>query len=346
MLTRGEGLVGHVIKTGQSAVVPDVRLDPRYVVGRAETLSEIAIPILLNDHIIGALNLENDRLAAFDENDLELLRFFADAAAVSVDKAMLHKKLVEKEHTDQQLRIAHEVQMQLVPERPPHIPGYEITGLCLPTFDIGGDYFDYIDLKDGNLGIALADVSGHGIPAALVMSAFRALLRTQARLQSDPATVAKVINQSLPEFTGRSDFVTAVYGVLNPTSGQFIYTNCGHSPPLFFRPDGVIEKLSQGGPALGVFDDHEFGSGQQILIPGGLLVMYTDGVTETFAPDGESFGLERLIGVIRQNLALPVQEIIAAVVNSIRSFSGSDGFLDDFTLVVVRRRDGNEVRTP
>lgn len=338
MLSRGDGLVGDVIRTGEAAVVPDVRVDRRYVVGRTGTLSEITIPIQLNDHIIGALNLESDRLAAFDENDLEFLRFFADAAAVSIDKAVLHKQLIEKENTDRQLRIAHEVQGQLIPKRPPSIPGYEIAGTCLPTFEIGGDYFDYVELDGGNLGIALADVSGHGVPAALVISAFRALLRTQARGCQDPALVAQAVNQTLPEFTGASDFVTAVYGVLHPASGLFAYTNCGHPPPLFFRTNGDIELLKLGGPALGILEKQTFECGHHPLEPGGLLVMYTDGVTESFGTNGSPYGLERLVRCVRQSMDLPVPQIIDAIVASVRSYSGTEGVVDDFTLVIVRRR--------
>ncbi len=337
MLSRGDGVVGFVIKEGQSVVIPDVRVDSRYVIGRCETLSEIAVPIMLNEHIIGALNLESDRLAAFNENDLELLRFFADAAAISIEKAVLHQKLIEKEHTDRQLKNAREVQMQLVPKCPPLVPGYEISGICLSAFDIGGDYFDYIALDDHKLGIAIADVSGHGISAALVMSAFRALLRTQVRVQPDPALTVQFINRTLPEFIGESDFVTAVYGMLNPANGQFTYANCGHPPPLLFRAAGEIEHLDSGGPALGVFDHHKFATGQVNMRLGDLLILYTDGVTEAFSPDGNSFGAERLTGVIRQSLTLPVHEIISAIVDAVKSFASSDLFLDDFTLVFVRR---------
>lgn len=338
MLTRGEGLVGYVIQSGQSVVVPDVRADRRYVVGRRGTLSEITIPILLNDHIIGALNLESDRLAAFNENDLELLRFFADAAAVSIDKAMLHKQLIAKDQTDRQLRMAQEVQSQLLPQGSPTIPGYEIAATCMPTFDIGGDYFDYIELAPGALGIALADVSGHGIPAALVMSAFRALLRTQARVQPDPAMVAQSINRTLPEFSGRGDFVTAIYGVLHTEPGRFVYANCGHPPPLYVGADGIARKLAQNGPALGIFDQAVFESGVHEFESGELMVMYTDGVTESFAPDDRTFGLERLIDVVQQNHRRGLPEIIDAVLQSVREFTETDGFLDDFTLVMIRRR--------
>lgn len=337
MLSQGAGIVGHVISSGQAVIVPDVRLDPRYVAGRQATRSEITIPILLNEHVIGALNLESDQLAAFDRQDPELLLFFADAAAVSIDKAILHKKLIAKEKMDRQLRLAHEVQMQLIPQHPPLIDGYEIAGVCLPTFVIGGDYYDFIDLEQGKLGMVLADVSGHGIPAALVMSAFRAMLRTQARRQNDPATAARFINQSMPEFAGVSDFVTAIYGVLDPSSGQFSYVNCGHPPLLVFSPNGMLREMSNRGPALGVFERQEYDTAKLSIESGDLLLLHTDGATESIDEEGNFFGLERLTSVVRKNFTLPLNEIISAVVQAVQSHTGNQGFVDDFTLVLLRR---------
>ena len=337
MLTLGEGITGHVIRTGLPVIIPDVRQDPRYIAGRAKTRSEIAIPILLNERVIGALNVESDSFSAFNENDLDVLRFFADAAAISIEKAMLHRKLIEKEHMDEQLKTAGQVQTRLTPEQPPSIPGYEIAGICLPAYDIGGDYFDYIPLEDGRLGIALADVSGHGVPAALVMSAFRALLRTQARLQSDPAPAMQFLNRTLPDFTGRDDYVTVIYGTLDPPSGEFTYSNCGHPPALLFRSAGEIGQLRRGGPALSVFSDRVYEKGRETLSPGDMLMLYTDGVTENIAPGGEFFELEDLAGLVQQNYELPVQEILPLVVSTVKSFTGADVFQDDFTLMLLRR---------
>ena len=337
MLMLGEGITGHVIRTGQPVIIPDVRFDPRYIVGRARTRSEIAIPILLNERVIGALNVESDAFSAFNENDLDVLRFFADAAAISIEKAMLHRKLIEKEHMDEQLKTAGEVQMRLTPEQPPSLPGYEIAGICLPAYDIGGDYFDYIALEDGRLAIALADVSGHGVPAALVMSAFRALLRTQARIQPDPPPAMQFLNRTLPEFTGKDDYVTVIYGILDPENGEFTFSNCGHPPALLFRSSGEIGQLRQGGPALNVFTERVYEKGQETLSPGDMLMLFTDGVTENIAPSGEFFELEQLTRLIQQNYELPVQEILPLVVRTVKSFTGSEVFHDDFTLMLIRR---------
>ena len=148
-----------------------MQLDPRYVVGRQRTRSEIAVPIIRNDRAIGALNLESDQLSAYDESDLEVLQFFADATAIAIEKAMLHRQILEKELIDKQLQLARDVQFQLFPGEPPRIPGYDIAGICIPSEEIGGDYFDFIKLPNRRLGITVADISGHGIAPALVMTA-------------------------------------------------------------------------------------------------------------------------------------------------------------------------------
>jgi len=202
MLTLGKGIIGDVISSASSLVVPDVLKDAHYVEGRKGTRSEIAVPILRNDRAIGAVNLESDLLNAYDESDLEVLQFFADAAAIALEKAMLHRQLLEKELLDKQLQIARDVQMKLLPLANPDIPGYDIAGVCIPAEEIGGDYYDYMQLPQGNLGIVAADVSGHGIASALTMTAFRGLLRTCTQGKLDPAKIAREINQLMPAHAG------------------------------------------------------------------------------------------------------------------------------------------------
>ena len=179
MLAGAEGLVGHAIRSGESLLVSDVRRDPRYVVGRRETLSEIVVPIRVDGRAIAALNVESDQAAAFDGCDLERLEFFAAAAAMAIEKAMLHRHLVELEQIDAQLRIAREVQLGLLPRAAPELPGWEIAGLCRPSLELSGDLYDDFPLAGGRRGLVIGDVAGKGVPAALIMTTFRALLRAR-----------------------------------------------------------------------------------------------------------------------------------------------------------------------
>jgi len=330
-----------VIQHCQSVVVPDVSRDPRYVQGRRATRSEITVPIIRNQRAIGALNLESDRLSAYTPNDIEVLQFFADAAAIAIEKAMLHKQLVEQELISKQLETAREVQSKLLPRSSPNLSGYDIAGICIPTDEIGGDYFDYIPLSHNRLGLAVADVSGHGIPAAMVMTAFRALLRTKARGKSRPANIASTIDRLLPEFTGNQHFVTVIYAVLEAPSGNLTYISCGHPPPLLLRSNGEVETLNRHNPALGfalgIFQSLHYSDEKINLAAGDILVLYTDGAVELMNHKNESFGIQRMVQVIRENQQLAAAEIILKVIQATSAFSEDYGFLDDFTLVIVRR---------
>ena len=337
MLMHGQGITGYVIRTGESVVVPDVRLDARYVQGRRETLSEIAVPVILNDRAIGALNIESDRLSAYTTDDVEVLQFFADAAAISIQKAMLHKQLLEQELVRKQLETAREVQSRLLPNHAPNLAGYDIAGICVPAYEIGGDYFDYIPLTHNRLGLAVADVSGHGIPAALVMTAFRALLRTKARSLARPANIASMINRLLPEITADNHFVTALYAILDSSSGNLTYISCGHPPPVLLHANGEAELLEQSNTALGIFQSSHYTDKQVQINAGDTLVIYTDGITELVNDQGEYFGIQELLQIIQENKQLSAGNLVSKIMRAAQDFSKDVGFLDDITLVVVRR---------
>jgi sigma-B regulation protein RsbU (phosphoserine phosphatase) len=338
MLSKGKGIIGHVIKSKENIILEDVRLDSRYIVGRNNTLSEIAIPIIRNEKAIGALDVESDKLAAFNHHHLEILEFFADAAAISLEKAILHHQILEKKKLEEQMQMAKDVQSGLLPSQSPKIKGYDISGMCIPTFDIGGDYYDFIFLDEENLAIVIADVSGDGIPAALIMASFRALLRNQLKSSADPAEIMDVLNRQIPEVSRKRDFITAFYGKLNLNDNSFAFANCGHNPPLLLKQDGRIIFLETGGPSLNILKDAKFKSDRVIVESGDQIIFYTDGVTEIFGTDSKEFGLERLTMVLKESGNNSANEIINSVVESTKKFSGSGLYRDDFTLVVLKRK--------
>jgi len=338
MLMGGKGIIGYVIRSGEPQVVPDVREDARYVAGRKRTRAEIAVPIMVDERVIGALNLESDRVGAFGEGDLDVLHFFADAAAISIEKAMLHRQILEKQRLDEQLRIAREVQSRLLPSAAPETPGYDIAGICIPTHAIGGDAYDYVPLPDGRLGVFVADVSGKGVAAALIMFAFRALLRAQSQHQQDLARLAAEVNGHLLESTGREDFITCLFGILDPESGRFAYVNCGHNPPLLLKARSSSRTLSNGNLILGVFTDVRYDSDEITLAPGDRLILYTDGVVECEDDRGAVFGVDGLAAVAEGAGPVSSQELIAAIVDRARSFCRREQFEDDLTVVVLGRQ--------
>jgi serine phosphatase RsbU (regulator of sigma subunit) len=337
LLRDGLGIVGHVIETGEPIVAPDIRLDPYYVEGRSGTRSEIAVPILRDGRVIGALNLESDRLAAFDDRSLEVLRFYAEATAIAVEKALLYQELLEARRIETQLQIAQEVQTRLLPDAPPCLPGFALAGLCTPSSRVGGDYYDFIPRADGSLTLAVADVAGHGIPAALLMAALRALIRTHVRFGASPVQLARTLNRQVPDSMAGAAFVTALIATLSPEDGTLSYVNCGHDPPLLVRRDGTVERLEAGGPLLGVVEDARFVAGTASLAPGDLLVLHTDGIVEVNDRAGAWFDAETLTSLVTEHRHQTPAGLIAEVVGAAREFLGTVDFEDDVTLVVAKR---------
>ena len=337
LLALGQGLVGHVLKTGEPAVAPDVRLDPRYVMGRPATRSELAVPVHAGGRLVGAMNLESDEPAAYGEEDAETLRLFADAAAIAVEKAILYRLFVQRERLEEQLRIALEAREEPGAAAWPGIPGWDAAGFSRPHYEIGGDYYDRIRLADGRLGLVVADVSGKGSLAAMTLTTFRAILRTQVEGEPEPVRTAAAANRLLRERVGPTEYVTAVYGVLDAEHGLLGYSNCGHTPPLLVRADGRYIKLTTGGPPLGLLAGARYLAGEVTLEPGDLLVLFTDGVVEAEGPGGVEFGVDRLAEVVREARGLPSADVIHEVLRATAAFGESEEYEDDFTLLVLKR---------
>jgi sigma-B regulation protein RsbU (phosphoserine phosphatase) len=294
------------------------------------------VPIVSEAGTIGCLNVESDQPSFFTRADEELVQFFASAAALSIERALLHRQVLDKQRLEDQLQVAREVQSGLLPAAPPDLRGYDVAAVNLPTQAIGGDYYDYVPLGDGRLGLVVADVSGKGIPAALIMASFRGALRTQMPRRARLTAVAAQLNAAVLELRDASRYVTAVCAVLED-GGRVRYVNCGHNPPLLLRAAGGHETLGQGGAALGLFPGERFREGKVRLEPGDTLVLYTDGVVEPTDEHDTEFGTGRLEAAVRSVASHPAREALRAVVEATRAFAGRERYDDDFTLVVVKR---------
>ena len=337
MLRHGKGIVGYVIRTGEVVIAADVSENSDYVEARPQTRSEIAVPIVSNSQVIGALDLECDRLDAFSTADAELLQAFAVAAAIAIEKAQLHQQVVEKHLIDQQLRIARDVQGGLLPSGSPSLPGYDIVGLNIPAWDIGGDYYDYLSLTEHRLGLVVADVSGKGVAAALLMATFRAALRSEARRPRPLAEVMVDVHHTLADSMDDSRYVTAIYGELDAATATFSYVNCGHNPPLVIQADGAWRRQPFGGRAIGMFGFAPAPAAGVVLNEGDVLALYTDGVVEASTADGAEFGDARIARVLSESAHLSSREMVDALVSATRAFTGREHYEDDFTVVVVKR---------
>ena len=226
--------------------------------------------------------------------------------------------------------------MSFLPKSAPRIPGFDLAGTARAHDQVGGDYFDFIMAGETRLGIAIADVSGKGIPAALIMAGFRMSLLAEIRNEFTIRAVMRKVNSLLHESLERNRFVTAFYGVLDIRNRVFIYCNGGHNPPLLMHANGSIEYLTEGGVALGVLADSVYADCPIHLDPGDVLVMFTDGVSESESPTGEQFGQLRIEQCVAQLADRSSQEIVDGLVREVVSWTGARGPNDDLTLVVLK----------
>ncbi|UCG60400.1 MAG: GAF domain-containing protein, partial [Candidatus Zixiibacteriota bacterium] len=281
-LQYGQGLVGHVAKTGEPVIVSDVSKDKHYIDLHCGTKSEMVVPIKLDSRVIGVFNIESDELNAYDDDDLSLMTAFAAQAGISIERARMHDELISGQKLQEQLRIAREIQQTFLPKQDPDIEGYDITGENISSGEVGGDYYDFINIVKHQIGIAIADVSGKGIPASLLMASFRASLIEEIRNNYSIRTICQKVNALLCESVKAGNFVTAVYGVLDAKNHVLTFANAGHNLPILLRADGEIEQLKEGGPLMGVSPDAAYEERPLYLGVGDVVVLYTDGVVEVF----------------------------------------------------------------
>jgi phosphoserine phosphatase RsbU/P len=333
----GQGLVGHVASTGEPVIVSDVTKDKRYINANPNTRSEVVVPIRLNNRLIGVLNLESSQLGAYTIKSLPLMSAFASQAAISLERARMYESIVASKKLNEQLNIAREIQRSFLPSSNPQIVGYNISGRNISSGTVGGDYYDFIKIVDSHLGIPVADVSGKGIPAALIMASFRASLIAEIRNNYSIRTICQKVNSLMYESVEPGTYVTAIYGVLDTKNHIFTFSNCGHNFPVLLRADGKVEYLREGGPVLGVTSDAIYEERAIVINPGDIITLYTDGVTEVFDNEAKEFGMSRLVEVISSNKDKTAEEIQDAIYQAVIGFASESHIFDDLTMVVVKR---------
>lgn len=289
------------------------------------------------------------RIEIPNEDELgDLAASFNDMAA-AVKKG--REEAIARERLESELQTARKIQEKLLPDDMPEVPGFEIAGTSIPSQQVGGDYFDFLDMGEGQWGIAIADVSGKGIPAALLMANLQASLHAQVIRPGEVAEVTSRINELLVESTDANMFATFFYGILDRGRSEFTSANAGHNPPMLLKRDGRIVRLEAGGLLLGFMADQEYAQESQPLDPGDILVLFTDGITEAVDTSFEEvaenlFGEERLLSVLRENQAGSAREIQTAILQAIAQHTGNSPQSDDITLVVIKRRRSDDEEIP
>ncbi len=336
ILNVGRGASQLVRESNNALILRDLSHYPVRVNARSSARSVMIAPILSNNRTIGVFTLESDEPDVYTRNDLALFQKFAHQAALSLEKAQLHRALLDKKKLEQELSIAREIQLSFLPSTEPPIAGFEVAGLNLPSRLVSGDHYDFIKIVEGQWGLVIGDVSGKGIPASLIMASFRASLLAEIRNNYSISTIMAKVNRLLWESTDANQFVTAFYGVLDEKRKVLTYCNAGHNPPLLVRNDGSWLKLETGGLVLGAFDDSVYQESLMEMRSHDLLLLYTDGVTEIYNEEGEEFGVERLLGLVRVHPELSARQITDMAQEHILDFAADRTIQDDFTLVVVK----------
>ncbi len=325
-----EGMVGYVASTGQMRYAPDVRKDEYYIGCEHDTLSEVAIPLYVGERLVGVFTASHPELDAFPRQQLRMLQALCDHVAVAVHNARrFQSERAERETMSRDAQEARLMQQALLPKSSPYIPGFVISGLTVPAGAVGGDWYDFIPFPDGRWGLVLADVSGKGMAAALLMSATRGMLRSLAEACCTPAEVLTKLNGLLVEDFPAGKFVTLVYAALDPATRTVTFANAGHLHPLFIDEGGPHFLDTERGLPLGL-SCGDYSETTVALSPGSRLVFYSDGITEAVNADEEEYGLERLA---RQAVSPAASAV--SIVDDVRAYANGFGVRDDATVVFV-----------
>jgi serine phosphatase RsbU (regulator of sigma subunit) len=309
----------------------------------------LAVPLRTRREILGVLLLgDRPHRAGFSAHETQVLRAGADQLALMIENARLTKRVVEQETLRRDIALASDVQRRLLPDAPPRSESVDFAAASVPARRIGGDYYDFVEVRDGRIGIALADVSGKGVAAALIMSVVQASLRIIASESdvSPPRLVAR-INEFVYRSTPTSKYATFFYAQLDEPRRELRYVNAGHNPPYLFRAGGrsatdaasaEIEQLSVGGTVVGMFPEMGYEDATVELHPGDVLLAFTDGVPEAHNPESEEFGEERLQQLPRQTAHLPADEISARISAEMKDWIRDAEQYDDLTFIVMKVR--------
>ena len=288
------------------------------------------------DAVIGLVYLDSLLGAEpFNEEDLRIVTSLANVAAAKIENSRLLEESLEKRRMEEDMRVAAEIQRGLLPSASPKLPGYDICGINFPCRTVGGDYFDF-SVDGPQLLFALGDVSGKGTGAALLMTVLRAAVRDHWAEGTTAAAMARV-NRTVCQNVPSNKYVTFFMGRLDGPSGRVSYVNAGHNPPLLVRANGDVELLAEGGMVLGFFDPTEYGEGVAELAPGDVLLVFSDGVTETWSLDGDEFGDARLAELLIRERHRGAGDLQAALLRELDAFSHGTKATDDRTLIVIKR---------
>ena len=331
-----------VLGQGKSVLTSDAQHDPRFQSHQSVVLSGIrsvmAVPLMMDSKVLGMIYVDSSfGTNRFTESQLELLTLIAGVASIRIENARLLDVQVEQKRLANELSVASEIQLGLHPATSPAIEGYDLVGVSFPCYEVGGDYYDFIDRKNGKWVVALGDVSGKGTGAALLMSSLHAAVRAHITTPAAAPHVVAQINQYIHDNTPSNRYITFFYSELDPVTHQLSYVNAGHNAPILVRASGAVERLDEGGLPVGLMPFVKYFEITVQLYPGDVFIIYSDGVTESVNEQEEEFDEPRLIEVIQKNMSRSAAGIRDRIDEALSRFVGKAKSVDDLTMVIVKR---------
>jgi phosphoserine phosphatase RsbU/P len=334
-------LTGWMLKKRTPLLINDLEDDSRFKLAIDKDFpfrSLLSVPLMVKGKMIGLLTVFNKNSTdGFTVGDQRLLGIIAAQSAQVVENARLYQEERSLKHLQEEMRLAYEIQVNLLPKSLPVLPGYQIAGKSIPSKDVGGDYYDFISRSDTRLTFCLGDISGKGIPAALLMANLQATLRGQTMIGKDCKDCVSFSNEILYHNTPANKFATLFYGIIDSSKNELSYCNGGHNNPFFFSKENKLTPLEKGGLIVGMMPSVPYEEETIPFNPGDLLVVYSDGITEAMNAEEEEFGEQRFIDLILQNKNELPESLIDIVINKVQEFSGCQTQADDVTLVIIKR---------
>ena len=341
----GEGVLGTIWREKEPLLLrgEDARLTPLRE-GPMPVTSAMLCPLHYGDQNLGVLAIaRGPEVELFQSAEFQIFKAIAEQSAFALYNAIIFSEAAEKRRLDQDLAVAHEIQRILLPSESPDIAGFQIAGINVPAKQVSGDYYDYIPVDGSHYGIAIADVSGKGVPASLIMAMCRSVLRSRAAGQLSPSEALRVVNAQLFPDIKEDMFISMAYAILESGSPIVTLSRAGHDAPLLYRAsDQSVAKINPPGMALGIDSGGVFNRVTSdfslTLEPNDCLVLYTDGVTEALDAEGEEFGMANVIQAIQASAAAGAAGIITKLTDDLRAFVGNHPQHDDITLIVIRKK--------
>jgi sigma-B regulation protein RsbU (phosphoserine phosphatase) len=340
----GMGLVGAAAQNKQAVLVPDVSKDQRYILLNPETRSELAVPLMYKDNIIGVLDLEHTRRGFFTEDHKRTVTTLAAQVAIALENARLYEQIAKQEQRlERDLALARELQFRLLPQKHPKLPNLEVAAKFVPARAIGGDLYDFLSYSLSRLGIVIGDVSGKGAPAAIYAALVSGILRSLAPIEPGPAEMLSAVNNSLGERRIEGQYVSIIYAVWDDTRGTLQIANSGLPRPLYCH-DGKIEPIEASGLPLGLFDDADYEEYTFQAKPGDMFVFMSDGILDARNKAGDMFGRTRVEEVVKGCLDKSADFAVTALFKAAAKYAARVESFDDQTVVVIKVKEGSAKR--